>query len=340
MSKSNNFCILNSSATSHCSSCSYGPFCQFTTEYYGITSLQALFCSIESIPISIIIVVFLLGTLWNISAISTFCQANTREMGSGIYRLWISIIGQFGLTVLISHILLEKTNNGIINCFIVEYLHKALHALYDSLTACTTLERTMVIYQGISFNKIGSRRVAKLVIPILILYHFVSILHEPFYRQIIYSFDRYWCILKFPDHVLLNYETATNVFHFILPYFINLIFPIVWILTLTKNKSTLNKNSSIWINFKKVLFTYKHTIISCYILVLLNTPRFIFTFYLTCIELQWQNTAYIMAYFLSSVQFMMNLFIFVLPSPKYRPEFFGFLRRIVKFTYRSEYNLA
>jgi hypothetical protein len=259
-------------------------------------------------------------------------------MGSGIYRLWISIVGQVGLTIVISHILLEKTNNEIIGCFILEYFRKALHALYDSLTACTTLERTMVIYQGISFNKIGSRRVAKLVIPILISYHFVSILHEPFRRQLVYSFDRYWCTLKFLDHSLLNYESARNILNFILPYFINLILPIIWILTLTKQKSTLHKNITIWMNFKNVLSTYKHTLISCYILVLFNTPRFIFTFYLTCIRLQWQHTAYIIAYFLSLVPLMTNLFIFVLPSPKYRPEFFTFIQRVTRYRYRNQYN--
>ena len=268
MLKTSDSCLLNSTISNHCSSCSYGPLCQFTTIYYGITSLQTLFCSIECIPMYVIILIFCLGSLWNLCAIGTFCQANTREMGSGIYRLWISIIGQFGLTVVISHLFLERNHSRIINCFIFEYLRKVLHALYDSLTACTTLERTIVIYQGISFNKIGSRRVAKLIIPILILYHFVSIVHEPFYRQVIYSFNRYWCILKFPYHSLLNFEIATNIFHFILPYFINLIFPIIWVITLTKNKLMLNKNTSIWINLKKVLSTYKHAIIACYILVL------------------------------------------------------------------------
>ncbi len=222
----------------------------------------------------------------------------------------------------------------------MEYLRKVLHALYDSLTACTILERTMVIYQGISFNKVSSRRVAKLLIPILILYHFVSIFHEPFYRKIIYSLNRSWCILKFTNHALLNYVSATNLFHFILPYLINLILPVVWILTLTKNKSTLHKSTSIWINLKKVLSTYKHTIITNYILVLLNTPRFIFTFYLTCIKLQWQNTAYSIAYFLSLIPLMTNLLIFVLPSPKYRPEFLDFIQRVAKYKYRSQYNLT
>jgi len=341
MLESHAFCLLNSSTISHCPSCYYGPLCQFTTAYYGITSFQTLLCSIEYIPISIIISIFLLGSLLNLLAIGTYYQPKAREMVGVIYRLWIVIIGQIGLIIVVSHILLQRSNKEKIGCYILEYFRKALHASYDSLTACTTLERTILIYQGCSFNKMSSRRMSKFIIPILILYQFISILPEPFYRQLSYSYNRYWCILKFPTHSrILRYDSITNIFHFILPYFINLILPIVWIITLTKRKLLLNKNTSIWFNLKKVLFTQKHSLITCYLLVLLNTPRFIFTFYLTCIKQQWQNTAYITAYFLSLIPFMTNLLIFILPSPKYRPEFFGFIHRMMKYRYRSQYNLA
>ncbi|CAF2463681.1 unnamed protein product [Rotaria sp. Silwood2] len=331
------FCSLNSTISSNCSSCFYGPFCQFSTAYYGIISLQTLLCSFEYIPISILISILFVGSVCNLLAIGTFCQSKAREMGSGIYRLWISIIGQCGLTVVVIHILMEQNNSEMIGCFILEYLRKVLHALYDSLTACTTLERTIVIFQGITFNRMRSRRLSKLIIPILILYHFVSIVYEPFSRQLIYSLNRYWCILEFSNYSIVIHQSITNICHFILPYFINLISPIIWVLALTKSKSTLNKNFSTWINLKNVLCTYKHTIISCYILVIQNTPRFIFTFYLTCIKLQWQNKAYITAYFLSLVPLMSNLFIFVLPSPKYRLEFFGLVQRIIKYRYRLQY---
>jgi hypothetical protein len=341
MLESDALCLLNFTTTSYCPSCSYGPFCQFTTAYYGITSFQTLLCSIEYIPISIIISILFFGSLLNLLAIGTYCQPKAWEMVGVIYRLWITIIGQIGLIIVVSHILLEKTNHEKIGCYILEYLRKVLHALYDSLTACTTLERTMLIYQGISFNKIDSRRMARLIICLLILYHFLIILHEPFYRQLMYSFNRHWCILKFPAHsFIFRYESVINIFHFILPYFINLILPIGWIWILTKKKSILHKNNSTWINFKKVLFTNKHTVITCYILVLFNTPRFIFTFYLTCIKQQWQNTAYIIAYFLSLIPLMTNLFIFILPSPKYRPQFFGFIQSVLKYRHRSQYNLA
>ncbi|CAF1278765.1 unnamed protein product [Adineta steineri] len=334
------FCFQNSTIAHECSSCSYGPLCQFTTAYYSITSLQTFLCSFESTPNIFLLSILFLGSVCNLFSMGTFCQRSTREMGSGIYRLWISIVGQFGLIVVISHILLEKTHNKTIGCFSMEYLRKALHALYDSLTACIACERTMVIYEGISFNKIGSRRVAKLVIPMLFVYHFINILYDPFIRQLNDSSDRSWCILKFNDYSTGIFESARNIVHFTIPYFLNLILPIFWVITLTKQKTRLHRTTSTWVNFRNVIHTYKHTVISCYILVLLNTPRFIFTFYLTCIKQQWQNTAYITAYFLSMVPFTANLLIFVLLSPKYRPDFFDFIQRIVRYMHRKQYQLT
>ncbi|CAF1175885.1 unnamed protein product [Adineta ricciae] len=295
MNSNANFCSLNSNNTS-CPNCFYGPKCQFTTAYYGITSLQILFCSIESVSKSLILSVFVIGSVCNLFSIVTFCQPNTREMGSGIYRLWISIVGQIGLVIVVSHLLLA--NNRKIGCVLLEYLRKAVHAAYDSLTACTTLERTMVIYQGITFNKIA---------------------------------------VFFMSHLSVS---VRNMLHFTIPYIINFVSPIIWILTLTKQKVTLYQNATVWANFKNVLHTYKHTIISCYILVLFNTPRFIFIFSLTCIKFQWQNTAYITAYFLSLVPLMGNLFIFVIPSPKYRPVFLGLLQNLMKYRYRNDYDRA
>lgn len=341
MLENNTVCLLNSSIISSCPSCFYGPFCQFTTAYYSITSLQTFLCSFKYFPIHIIISILFLGSLLNLLAIGTYFQPKAHELIGIYYRLWIAIIGQIGLIIVISHVVFEKTNHVKISCYITEYIRKALHALYDSLTACTTLERTMLIFQGLSFSKLRNRRLSKLVILILILYHFISILPEQFYRQLNYSSDHSWCTLKFPNHsFILKYMSIINILQFILPYLINLIFPIVWIITLTKKKLLLNQNKTIWFNLKNVLLRQQHTIITCYLLILFNTPRFIATFSLTCIKQQWQNTAYTFAYFLSLIPLMISLLIFILPSPKYRPEFLGFIHRIMKYRLRSQYNLA
>ena len=334
-------CFSNLTQIRACSSCSYGPVCQFTTANYGITSLQTIFCSIEHIPITIVIGIFLLASTLNLLAIGTMRRPKPLERSSGIYRLWISIIGQIGLTVLVSHILLDKFNYQTINCYILEYLRKAIHALYDSLTACVVLDRTMIIYQGLAFNKLASCRIAKLAIPILTIYHLMSIIYEPFHRYTTnYPVGRNWCILELSNHLYSFHNRISNLVHFILPYGINCIVPFFWIFMLTKHKSTLHTNHSTWMNLKKVLFTYRHNLITTYTLVLLNTPRLISTFSFTCIEQPWQNTVYIIAYFISFIPLLTNLFIFVLLSPTYRPEFFEFIQHMIRYGHRIQYNIA
>ena len=331
MSSTADICSFNYTKSTSCAPCFYGPYCQFSTVYYGFTTLQMFLCSIESIPLSGILLVLFLGTLWNTLGIGTFCQSRTREMGTGVYRLWISIVGQLGLMVVVLHLLLEKHHKPALGCFLLEYLRKALHGLYDSLTACTAVERTVVILQGISFNKASSRRVAKLLVPVLILYHFLNILDEPFHRRLIFSSSQSWCRLDFPNDVLRQYHSAINILHFLVPYLINLCLPVVWLVTLVKQKSTLNQTASIWTNLKKVLGSYKYTLISCFTLVLLNTPRFLTMFTFTCIESQWQNTAYLLAYLISLVPMVITVFIFVLPSPTSRPVLFSIVQRIFKY---------
>lgn len=330
MSEKAGICSFNTTEPTSCPSCFYGPDCQFSTVYHGFTSLQTYFCSIESFPLSVILIALFLGTLWNSCAIGTFRQERTQVMGTGIYRLWISIVGQLCLMVVALHLLLERHHSAVIGCYALEYLRKVLHGLYDSLTACTAVERTVVILHGISFNKIGSQRVAKILVPVLILYHFLSIVEEPFYRRSILSSARSWCELSFPNDFLRNYHRTTNIFHFLIPYLINLSQPVVWLVTLVKHKSTLSQTVSTWTNLKKVLFSYKYTLISCSSLVLLNTPRFLTMFTLTCIQYQWQNTVYLLAYFISLVPMIVTLFIFVLPSPTYRPELFSLIQRVFK----------
>ena len=326
---------VNETAFVDCPPCSYGPYCQFHTDHYGIPALQSFQRSIESFPTSLVLLAFLLGTLWNALAIGTFCQSPAREMGTGIYRLWISITGQIALTIVITHLLLEKNHIEAFGCYALEYLRKVLHALFDSLTACTMLERTMVIFQSISFNKQGSRRVAKRVVPILVVYHFASGLPESFYRRMTYSSNQYWCTLVITHPLLRSYQSAANLVHLMVPFTINLCLPCTWIIALTVHKSTLNRNTSIWTNLKNVLCNYHLMMISCYTLVLLNLPRVVFTLRVTCIQSRWQYVGY----FLSLVPMAAVLFIFVLPSPKYRSILMGLIGRLANSRHRMTNDL-
>jgi hypothetical protein len=191
-----------------------------------------------------------------------------------------------------------------------------LFAIYYPLTACVIIERTVCAYKNLSFDKQQSRHVAKIVIPSLILYHFLVTLHKPFHRQLLsdtHSSNRSWCFLHHRIWFFNTYERATNIVRLVLPFFLNLLAPLIMLSIRTRHKATLNKNATTWSNFKSVLCTYKNNIISPCLLVLLITPRLILTFHVTCITQQWQNTTYLVAYFLLLVPLMTSFFIFLLP---------------------------
>lgn len=327
----------NWNSTSLCSPCFYGSICQFTTSYYSI--------SIEALPdtfiqskrtIASILFILLISTICNVLSIAVFCQAKSRQMGNGIYRLWIAIIGQLGMIILGVRLLriFGKQGSSIVDCVGLDYLISVLPSIYYSLTACIAIERVIVAYQHLSFNLDRSRHVARIVIPSLILYHFLVVLHEPFHRRLLsdtQSSDRLWCSLDLHTWFLNTYERTTNILHLVFPLAINILSPLIMLTILTTHKTTVNENATAWSNFISVLRTYKSNLITPSLLVLLTTPRLILTFCLTCITQPWQNTAYLVAYLLSLMPLMTSLFIFVLPSSERREELYGIFQCAIRY---------
>jgi hypothetical protein len=336
--------LYNWTSTSQCSPCFYGTSCQFTTSYYSI-SLDALFYTFlqSRQVVAGIIVIFLIATICNILSIITFCQKDSREMGNGIYRLWIAIVGQLGTIVVAIRLLLifVKKSIEITNSFYLDYLISVLPALQYSLTGCVAIERTVVAYQSLSFDKYRSRYAAKIVIPALVVYHFLIALHELFQCHLVSSdlqfANRSWCSLYLNTRFLSTYKRTTNAVHLVLPFTLNLFAPIIMFIALTRHKATLKRNATTWSNFKDVLCTYKHNIINPSILFALMTPRLILTFHLNCITQSWQNTAYLVAYLISLVPLMTSLFIFVIPSPNFREEFLTMLQRTITYECGRQY---
>ncbi|CAF0723108.1 unnamed protein product [Adineta steineri] len=317
-------------STELCPRCYYGSECQFTTLYYSISLEALLYTSLQSTKIFLILFI---GIICNTVSIVTFCQKTTRELISGLYRLWIAIIGQLGTIILIIRvfIMLNKKNTGIINCFVLDYLISVLSSLHYSLTACMAIEKIVVAYKHLSFDKEGSRHKAKIIIPILIIYHFLIAFYKLFQYQLradLHSTHNYY---------LSTFEKILNIIHLILPIIFNLFSPIILIIILVKHKITLKPDVSLWSNFKEVLYTYRRNIISPYILVIFTIPYLIVTFYFNCITQSWQNQLYLSVYLIYLIPLMTSLFIFILPSPKCREELYKMYHRLISYIYSRRY---
>jgi hypothetical protein len=78
---------------------------------------------------------------------------------------------------------------------------------------------------------------------------------------------------------------------------------------------------------KEQLLKYKPLIISLLVILIFEIPRFVFTFTLACIEHSWQRYVQLAGYFISFLPLTGILFIYILPSPKYKKQLQTFAKK-------------
>ena len=261
----------------------------------------------SKIVVNTIASILVFGTICNILSFAVFCQSRPREWGTGIYRLWISIIGQLGIILL---------GMDLFRIFNVEYPIFVLVSIYYSLTACVMIEQVVVAYLTLRFSKDRSRQIAKIVIPISITYH--SIIALPF-------------LFTNSTQFICFYKNILNIIHLLIPFVINLISPLLVISILVKHYMIRKQYGSFCHHICNVLSMYKVNFIIPCILIVLLIPRVIFTFYFLLTTQSWQNVTYFVVYLLSLVPFTTTLLLFVLPSSERREDLTNILSCTFKY---------
>jgi hypothetical protein len=115
----------------------------------------------------------------------------------------------------------------------------------------------------------------------------------------------------------------------VLPLILNLLSIILFLLRKIKSELTTTlreAKSSKFVILKEQLLKYKPVLIGTMIIIILEIPRFVLTFALACIEQTWQRYVYLTGYLISFLPLTGILFIYVIPSPKYKEQ----LRKIMK----------
>jgi hypothetical protein len=338
-----------------CSGCAYGSLCQLTTSQYAL-SLDAMLGQdiLENIPltgqpplIKIVLIVLVLmlsvGFVSNILSFITFKQPKVQEFGCGIYLFFLPLIGQFGLSIFAGRFFyllgtqIYNVNNrsaALWSCIGLEYFLSVSPMLFDWLTACIAVERSVNIIKGVSFKKSDSVWWAKRIIVLLIVVVLASAWHEPLIRQLIddprATNMHTWCVVTFPWSWLKYYRLTVNLINLIVPGSINLVATVFLLHKSTRMKQVFVKKQnerSYFTSLKKQLPLYGSPLG----LVLLSLMRLIFSFTLVCITYQWQKYVYLTAYFVSFAPLMGTFPIFVLPAKIYKTEFKNFIKR----TYRK-----
>ena len=338
-----------SSSICVCHDCYYGSKCQFSTKGSTLSLDVILAYAIhrnisinqQSIIVKFLIgfstIIFFLGLISGIFSFITFHTKKSREVGCGIYLFTSSILSLITMILFMIKIWILLTiqigsiKNRLfisIQCICIDFILRILISSSDWLSACIAIERAINVSQGVHFNRIKSRQIAKLIIPIVLVLCISTHVHDPIRRLLVDDKDeqRTWCIVNY-SLILHIYDRILNVIHFSIPFSINCISALIVIITAARTRSTIHKNRS----YKQLLNEqwqyHKHLLISPIILIFLALPRLIISFMSGCMKSARNPWIYLIGYFISFTPQTLTFIVFVLPSETYRIQFKSSIKR-------------
>jgi len=338
-----------------CSKCSFGSFCQFVSGNYFITLDMLIGIEMKTgntsfsqqsmviyLTLIFLLLFLLISLIFNAISIMIFSNKELRQVGCDLYFLYITIVSEIGLILLflrfiymiiiqmyiIDNILFVK-----ISCISLEYLIRLIPSLFDWLTVCISIERAYTVIKDVQFTKFIALKTLKLsrwIILLVFLLNMLTTFHRPFHLKLVDEITlndepqgHPSCVLDLAGTSWIIYEKVINICHLIIPFILNLLSIIAFISYRTKFELTTatrkNKDTRFFI-VKEQLLKYKSLIVSPVVILIMEIPRFIFTFILACIEYPWQRYVHLVGFFISFLPLTGVLFIYILPSPKYKKQ--------------------
>ena len=221
-----------------------------------------------------------------------------------------------------------------VGCISLEYLLKLVPSLFDWLTICIAVERTYTVIKDVHFTKIVAMKTLKIsrwIVLVVYITNIVTTLHRPFHLILVDEpgFDgepqgHPWCVLDFGSSLWNVYDKAINVCHLIIPFILNMLSIIVFILQRTNfelTSTTRKTKASRYTIIKEQLLKYKSVLIGTMSVIILEIPRLVLTFTLACIDKNWHRYMYLLGYLISFLPLVGLVFIYIIPSPKYNQQF-------------------
>jgi Na+/proline symporter len=193
------------------------------------------------------------------------------------------------------------------------------------LNACVGMERAFNIVKGPQFDKKKSKRVAKYIILILTLLMMITNIHDPIHRRLLddgndYDDDkRIWCIISYSSR-LQTFNTFLNMFHFFVPFILNIISAVIIIVMTARQRTHVGNNKSYRRILREQLYEHWHLLIAPIILVILAVPSLIISLVSNCIKSSGNSWLFLFGYFVSFIPPTLCLVVFVLPSKLYKKE--------------------
>ncbi|CAF1112054.1 unnamed protein product [Rotaria sordida] len=124
-----------------------------------------------------------------------------------------------------------------------------------------------------------SKQTAQWVIITIILLATISLIYDPIHRKLIDDKEeqRTWCIVRYSSLIRI-FDSTVHIFHFIIPFLINLLSAMMIIINIARTHSNARKQQTYTQYLKKQFHHQKHLIIGPIINVILSIPRLIISF--------------------------------------------------------------
>jgi hypothetical protein len=261
----------------------------------------------------------------------TFRLKDSLKVGCGLYLLAASIISFLTIsafTFKFWFLVLTQINSSTsyfvlrASCRSMEFILKFLLYTNNWLDTCIALERSVTVRKGIRFDKMLSKRIARWVICLLPLLIMISIIHDPFNRDLFDDIEeqRFWCVFHY-SRSIQNYNTFILLLHQLGPFCVNLISAVYIIFANARQRAVSQTRQTYFQHLRQQFEDHKNIIISPIVLCVLSLPRLIISFLSGCVRASHDPRLYLAGYYVSFIPSISIFIVYVLPSVFYRKQF-------------------
>ncbi len=190
------------------------------------------------------------------------------------------------------------------------------------LCACVAVERAVTTIKGIHFNQKKSKKIARYIIFSLLFFTTITTIHDPIHRKLIDDGNeqRIWCIVSYSSSAQI-YNSIINIFHFIVPFGINILSAITIIITMTRLRNRNAPQQGYQEILQKEIRRHSRILIAPVVLIIFTTPRLILSLVSGCMKSIDDAWIFIIGYYVSFLPPILTFLVFVLPSKTYKKKF-------------------
>ena len=245
-------------------------------------------------------------------SIVIFKSETIQKTGCGFYLLCSSVV-----SILIMVTLLMKfwflflsqtaslTNHFFLlfNCKTMDFLLQTLLNTNDWFNACVGIERAVTVSQGVLFDQMKSKRIARWIVLLVLSMIIASNVFDPIYRRLIDDGEedqRIWCVVSYPKR-LEFFVWIVNIFHFLTSFAINVFIAFYIIQQMARQRSAVRKNQTYRQQLREQFDQLKNRLISPCILILLAFPRLLISFLAGCMKTIREPWLFLVGYFVSFI---------------------------------------